>query len=435
MKHTKLQIFLMAGAAFIFLAPSTFAQEPHSSEVHTYKQSIYNTGPVLTLQDAIKKAVEASPRLRSAKAELNAARGAEDQAGYWSNPEFAFEAENIAGSGQYGRTNSAEYTYGLSQKVELGGKRSARKNIARAEREAAYTNLLAERLNLARDIRIAYSSVLAEAEALKLAIDQEKQAKGILATVSARVDAAAEPEIQRSKAEVAYATSVISREQEERQLKVAKVKLAGLWGGSNLDASLEHAYFFELRAPRALNVYSEKLDRLPDIQRLNYVKASRKSFLQFEQAQAIPDPRFSLGVRDFRESGEQALVFGVSFPIPILHQNGGNIAKAQAEVIRAESDSRQAVLMLEQQLVENWHNWNSAYLEAEKLKTQLLPIAERAFRLARAGYEKGKFPYLEVLDAQRTLFDARAQYHNSLKRYHTSLAHVERLTTTVGGES
>lgn len=435
MKHLKLQTLLMAGAIFVSQAPPVFAQEPHSSKIHTFTKSIYNTGPVLTLQDAIKKAVDASPRLRSAKAGLDAARGAEDQAGYWTNPEFAFDAENIAGSGQFGRTNSAEYTYGLSQKVELGGKRSARKNIARAERKAARTNLLAERLNLARDIHIAYSLVLSEAESLKLAVDQEKLAKGILATVSARVDAAAEPEIQRSKAEVAYATSVIVREQEERQLKVAKVKLAGLWGASKLDVSLEHAYFFELRAPAALKIYRDKLDRLPDIQRLNYVKASRKSTLKFEQAQAIPDPHFSLGVRDFRESGEQAFVFGVSFPIPILHQNGGNIAKARAEVLRAESDSRQAVLMLEQQLVENWHDWNSAYLEAEKLKTQLLPIAERAFRLARSGYEKGKFPYLEVLDAQRTLFDARAQYHNSLKRYHTSLANVERLTTTVGDES
>ncbi len=435
MKHSKLQTVLMAGAVFIFQAPPVTAQEPHNSEVHTNKKSIYSTDPVLTLPDAIKKAVEASPRLRSAKAGLDAARGAEDQAGYWSNPEFAFEAENIAGSGQFSRADSAEYTYGLSQKVELGGKRSARKNIARAKHEAARTNLQAERLNLARDTHIAYSSVLAEAEALKLALDQEKLAKDILATVSARVDVAAEPEIQRSKAEVAYATSVIVREQEERRLKIAKVELAGLWGASKLDVSLDRTYFFELRAPEAFNIYRGKLDRLPDIQRLNYVKASKKSSLRFEQAQAIPDPRFSLGVRDFRESGEQAFMFGVSFPIPILHQNGGNIAKARADALRAESDSRHAVLMLEQQLVQNWHDWNSAYLEAKKLKTKLLPIAERAFKLARAGYEKGKFPYLEVLDAQRTLFDARAQYHNSLKRYHTSLANVERLTTTVGGES
>ena len=433
MKHIKIQTLLMASAIFTFPIPSAIAQEPHSPEAH--QQSIYNGGPVVTLQGAIEKAVEASPRVRSAAAGVEAAKGAEDQAGYWSNPEFEFEVENIGGSGQFGGTDVAEYSYGLSQTVELGGKRSARRNIALAEREAAYTNLQAERLNLTRDIHVAYSSVLAEAEALKLAIDQEKLAKGILATVSRRVKAAAEPEIQRSKAEVAYATSIIAREQGERQLKVAQAKLATLWGAPKLDVVLDHAHFFELRAPGALTSYREKLQGLPDIQRLNYVKSSKRSSLKFEQAQAIPDPSFSVGVRDFRESGDQAFMFGVSFPIPIFNQNSGNIAKAQAQVIQAESDVRLAELLLEQQLVESWHDWNSAYSEATKLKSQLLPVAERAFKLARSGYAKGKFPYLEVLDAQRTLFDARAQYYNSLKRYHTSRANVERLTTTIGGDS
>ena len=416
------------------LPQPTWAAEPHGSDAHQYEESIYNNGPVVTLSDAIQKAIDASPRLKSAAAGLEAAKGAEDQAGYWPNPELGFEAENVAGGGQFSGTDSAEYTYGLSQRVEIGGKRSARKNAAQAVREAANSDVLAERLNLERDIHIAYSEVLAEAEALKLAIDQEQLAKGVLATVSKRVDAAAEPEIQRSKAEVAYATSVIAREQEERQLKIAKEKLARLWGASTLDVSLDHAHFFELQAPTAIHSYREKLDRIPDMQRLAYLKAEKESLLELEKAQAIPDPNFSLGVRDFRDSGDQAFIFGVSLPIPVLNQNSGNVAKARAEVTQVESDARQAELMLEQQLTENWQQWNTAFSEAERMQTTLLPAAEKAFKLARSGYEKGKFPYLEVLDAQRTLFNARAQYHDSLKRYHSARANVERLTNATGDQ-
>ena len=416
------------------LSQPTWAAEPHGSDAHQYEESIYNNGPVVTLDDAIQKAIDASPRLKSVTAGFEAAKGAEDQAGYWPNPELGFEAENVAGGGQFSGTDSAEYTYGLSQTVEIGGKRSARKNAAQAVREAANSDVLAERLNLERDIHIAYSEVLAEAEAVKLAIDQEKLAKGVLATVSKRVDAAAEPEIQRSKAEVAYATSVIAREQEERQLKIAKEKLARLWGASKLDVSLDHAHFFDLQAPTAIHSYREKLDRIPDMQRLAYMKAEKESLLELEKAQAIPDPNFSLGVRDFRDSGDQAFIFGVSLPIPVLNQNSGNVAKARAEVTQIESDARQAELMLEQQLTENWQQWNTAFSEAERMQTTLLPAAEKAFKLARSGYEKGKFPYLEVLDAQRTLFNARAQYHDSLKRYHSARANVERLTNVTGDQ-
>ena len=148
----------------------------------------------------------------------------------------------------------------------------------------------------------------------------------------------------------------------------------------------------------------------------------------------IPDPTFSLGVRDFRDSGDQAFVVGVSLPIPVFNQNSGNVAKAHAEVTQIESDARQAELMLGQQLTENWQEWNTAYGEATRMQAKLLPAAEKAFKLARAGYEKGKFPYLEVLDAQRTLFNARAQYHDSLIRYHTARANVERLTSTAGAQ-
>lgn len=416
------------------LSQPTWAAEPHGSDAHKYEDSIYNNGPVVTLDDAIKKALDASPRLKSATAGLEAAKGAEDQAGAWLNPKLGFEAENVAGGGQFSGTNAAEYTYGLSQTIEIGGKRSARQGAAKAMREATQTGVLAERLNLERDIHIAYSGVLAEAEALKLAIDQEELAKGVLATVSERVDAAAEPEIQRSKAEVAYATSVIARQQEEKQLKVAKEKLARLWGTSKLDVSLDHSHFFELQAPGAFHTYREKLDQIPDMQRLSFMQAEKESLLDLEKAQVIPDPTFSLGVRDFRDSGDQAFVLGVSLPIPVLNQNSGNVAKAHAEVTQIESDARQAELMLGQQLTENWQEWNTAYGEATRMQAKLLPAAEKAFKLARAGYEKGKFPYLEVLDAQRTLFNARAQYHDSLIRYHTARANVERLTSTAGAQ-
>lgn len=416
------------------LSSAAWAEAPHSPDAHKYEASIYNNGPVVTLDDAIKKALDASPRLQSVTAGLDAAKGAEEQAGYWQNPSIGFEAENVAGSGNFSGTDSAEYTLGINQTVEIGGKRGARQNAARAFRESANVDVLAERLNLERDVHIAYEEVLAEAEAVKLAYEMEKLAKSVLGSVSKRVNAAAEPEIQRSKAEVAYSTSVIAREQEERQLEVAKQKLVRLWGESDFNISLDHGHFFELESPAPLASYREKLNDIPDMQRLAFAKAEKESLLDFERAASIPDPTFSLGVRDFRESGDQAFVLGVSLPIPVLNQNQGNIAKARAELSQAESDARQLELSLEQQLIENWQQWDTAYSEANRLQEKLLPAAEKAFRLARSGYNKGKFPYLEVLDAQRTLFDARSQYHGALKRYHTARANVERLTTSIGEE-
>jgi len=35
------------------------------------------------------------------------------------------------------------------------------------------------------------------------------------------------------------------------------------------------------------------------------------------------------------------------------------------------------------------------------------------------------------LDAQRTLFDARAKYHTALKQYHVARANIELITTPI----
>lgn len=416
----------------VLLSHQLLAKEPHSSGSHNYVESIYKTSSVLTLPNAIKRAIKASPRLKSVQAKLDATEGQKKQAGSWKNPELSFEAENIAGDDDFGGTRNAEYTYGLKQTIEIGGKRPARKNVAAAINKATQASVLSELLTLERDVHIAYADVLAEAEAVKLALEQEQLAKDVLNIVSKRVRAAAEPDIQQSKAEVAHATSVIAREKEERDLRIAKEKLARLWGASTLDVSLDHAHFFDLTGPELLKVYQDKFSNIPDIQRLRFLQVEKSALLELEKAQAIPDPTFNLGVRDFKAHSEQAFIFGVSLPIPILNQNSGNIAKAQAEVTQSQADAQQAQLVLEQQLVENWEQWHTSFSKIEHLEKSLLPAAEKAFKLARSGYEKGKFPYLEVLDAQRTLFSARAQYHNALKTYHASRANVERLTTSTG---
>ena len=55
------------------------------------------------------------------------------------------------------------------------------------------------------------------------------------------------------------------------------------------------------------------------------------------------------------------------------------------------------------------------------------PAAGTAFDAASEGYRQGKFGYLDVLDAQRTLFEARGQFIETLTAYHKAVADIEHL--------
>ena len=125
------------------------------------------------------------------------------------------------------------------------------------------------------------------------------------------------------------------------------------------------------------------------------------------------------------------MVAGLSIPLPIFNWNSGNTSSARAELDQARNNELGAKLSLEQNLIEEWKNWQISYQTADRLRNTILPTAQKAFKVAKSGYEKGKFPYLEVLDAQRTLFDARAKYHVALKQYHVARANIELITTPI----
>ncbi len=415
-----------------FLSRSeSYAYEPHTSKGHKYEESIYQNSKVITLEEAITLGLEFSPEVKSSKAGIAVARGLEKQAGYWHNPNFEIEAENIAGTGPYTNSNSAEYTYSLSQSIDINGERVARKRAASQIKKAADSNLRASKLNIVRNVHVAYASVLAEAEALKLAKEQEILAKQILKTVSKRVNAAREPEIQKIKATVAYEGAVITTNQEKQQFNSAKQNLAKLLGKETLDVSLDHSHFFDLVAPKPIATYQAKLSESPILKRFYYLSKEKEFAFDLEIAKKVSNPTVKLGIREFKGSGEKALVAGLSIPLPIFDQNSGNTYSARAELNRARNNELGAKLSLEQSLIEEWRNWQISYQTADKLRNTILPTAKKAFKVARSGYEKGKFPYLEVLDAQRTLFDARAKYYIALKQYHIARANIELITNPI----
>ena len=64
------------------------------------------------------------------------------------------------------------------------------------------------------------------------------------------------------------------------------------------------------------------------------------------------------------------------------------------------------------------------------LRSAVLPGAQQAFDAVTEGYRLGKFGFLDVLDAQRTLIAGGGQYLRALSDYHKAAADVERLIGT-----
>jgi cobalt-zinc-cadmium efflux system outer membrane protein len=165
----------------------------------------------------------------------------------------------------------------------------------------------------------------------------------------------------------------------------------------------------------------------PDIARWVKETEQRTAALELEKAKTIPDLTVSGGVRHFSDKNDSAFVFGVSIPIPLFDRNQGGMKEAKYRLAKAREESRAAEAKAGSSLAESYQSLAFSNEQAMTLKNQVLPAAEHSFAAAGEGYREGKFDFLEFLDAQRTLFEARRKYLESIISYHKAKADVERL--------
>lgn len=398
---------------------------PAQAKKPTHKETPVATSDSggLTLDDVIRQSVEYSPQLRGLKDGIDAEKGSLLQAGKRPNPVLSFEAENIFGNKSNSGTRSAEYTAGVQQTLEMGGKRAARAAVGGRKVDLAGKLYGAGGVDVVKDITLSWAQAVSSQEKLKVAEKQKKLSGEMLKSVSDRVAAAAEPGIQRSKAEVAYNNSIIELEKARLDYKAAKNALS-ISSGLPSTIRLDSKSFYKIAPAPA----EAGLERSPELAARQSQTEVAKAALELEKANAAQDITFGVGVRDSRDSNAQSFVGSISIPFPLFNRNEGEIARAAHEQSRAEHELRQAKNDMQAGLATALANMDSAYIEAKELKAKILPSAEKAFSQAREGYKAGRYPYLDVLDAQRTLSEMRVQYIEAVKTYQLTKAEVDRMT-------
>jgi cobalt-zinc-cadmium efflux system outer membrane protein len=121
------------------------------------------------------------------------------------------------------------------------------------------------------------------------------------------------------------------------------------------------------------------------------------------------------------------VVFQFSLPLPVFDRNRGTVLAAGRDLARARADQAAAELSVRTTLVRRHADLAAAFEEAAMLRERSIPSAEQGFAGTRDGYRQGLFNGYDVLAAQRTLFDLRAQEVEALLAYHHARADVERL--------
>ncbi|MBS4164400.1 Uncharacterized protein PRO82_001728 [Candidatus Protochlamydia amoebophila] len=384
---------------------------------------------ILDLNQAVYRVLTASPSLQIAKKESSAKYFSVKQAQLAPSPILSYEIENFSGRRTWKGWNHREESYIWSQLFETGDKRQIRTQAASYRYYAAMVGYDISKLILLNRLHRAFIQVAANQEFLKNAIQQSQIAKEMLDIATKKVEAGKVSLIQQNKAQVAYSVTLINSEKAQINLKNAKRRLSLLWAETCPDFKTVLFPFFDLEMPKELQTYIEDLCNQPEITQLLYQFQNAKHHWRLEKANRLPDVTMQVGYKINYEEKNQGLIAGVSIPIPIFNQNQGNISEAYFEMLKVDDQKRWLALTLQSKLSIIHEEFNRSYLEAQEIQSKTLPLAKQAFELAYKGYLEGKFEYLEVLDAQRTLFEITENYIQTLINYHTKRADMDYLNS------
>lgn len=383
---------------------------------------------IISLSNAVDTALKNNPNLKAFKYEISSLEGIKIQAGLLPNPEADFEAEDFLGRKDLSGFRGSQYTLSASQLFELGGKRSNRVNVAESRFNSAQGEYEILVLDLIAQVKSAFFALYRIHHQISLQEKFIQINEDILKTVSERVKAGRTSPAEESKVKVALINSRIELQRLQRDYESANTGLNSLLGttGKNFIPSTD--LFEKLLTPPNKDGILGDLENIPSIKNLNYEIDFRKASLELERSQAIPDLTVNLGVRYLNELKTNSFVAGLSIPLPIFNRNQGNIQSAEVRIRQMDDIINAQKLSVISSLNTSLNNLLSAYNNAVQLRENILPESEKAYEITRQGYLQGRFAFIDLLDAQRTLFEPQTQYLLEISDYYNSLIEVENIT-------
>ena len=384
----------------------------------------------LDKETAFQKALQNNPTYTAALATIDAADGSRLQASLPPNPYAVFEIENFAGEDENEGFDGAELTLGIEQKIEMGGKRSNRTKVADFSFQISKEKAKAQALSLLAETDYAYMRLAVAQERMALAGKRLALADKTHEIVKKRVGIARSAEIEHTKADIEQAAAGVEQRKAEQEVITAQNDLARLLGrmdAADLDVDADLNALPELVERNAL---LDALRNAPQMQAQEFAKMQARSSLDLARSQAVPDPTFGLGIRRFNENDSTALVAGVSFPLQVFNRNQGGIAEAKANMIKADAENHAAGLALRQTAIQAWESFAASLVEAKRYQSEIIPSARKAYKQADDGYSRGAFGFLDLLDAQRVLYEVQEARLDSLLSVYEAKAQTDFLMGT-----
>ncbi|HEY7029192.1 MAG TPA: TolC family protein [Gemmatimonadales bacterium] len=373
----------------------------------------------LTLAQALSQARSARGQVMTATARVAAARAGFRQAGTIPNP---------TGNYEYTEDTPRQHLT-FDQSFDWLLTRGPSRDAANASITGAIADSAQLEADLAAEVRRAFYSLVAARQLHALVVAQAATADTLADIAEHRFKSG---DISRFEADAALL------EAQRVRLNLSRAREVETVAGAEFSRTLGLSEV--TRVPVAAGRLDEGLDgpsmilapieaEIPGIQRATAESTAATLRLRATKRAWIPLPSVIAGAEwsDPGSPGETLGLIGVSLPLPLWNQGGGNSAAALSEADIAAAGAREARLAAKASLASAETRLAEAAGRARLSRDSLFPAAGRLRQQATLAYQAGETGILPVIEALRAEREISASTVDELLSFQEAVAEWNRL--------
>ena len=360
----------------------------------------------IRLADLLRALDAVSPDVAAAEDEVRAASGRAWQAGLHPNPSLEFTREGPLDRRPWGRT---AFTVGVRQPIVVSDRRRLAVNAELADRDVRRLDVEEVRRRVLGEARAAFVELVYLRDAIALHREMIGLAQKTLDLARERVEAKVAIDVEALKPELEVRSLQSTLVGLERQRDGARAVLEASLGGLTVPVD---RFVREPVAPLANDGLGNLVQRVrethPAARAARQAVEAAREGLTLARTASRPDISVGVAVgRDFDENDFIAEI-GVEIPLAVFDAGQGRIFESEALVSKARREAEAVEVRLAVELSRWYGEYETARARLDEMRERILPLAERSLEATREAYRNARLEFLDLLDAQRTLLEARA---------------------------
>lgn len=397
--------------------------------------------PRLTLEEAVRLAVERNPNLAAARNSVEIAEAGRIDARVRPNPAFTFESGSypLFESPRPSFWGNQEVTLRFDQELELAGRRRLRTQAADTGVSAAGAGFDDQQRRLELEVRRAYFTVVlakADVDVSQAALDEIDRVIGLNRARYQQGEISG-GELRRVQVErLKFVDDLFAAQLAQKNARSA---LLALFNAPNLGIEFDVTEPLNITAPgggvapAALDpnvLRTQALSARPDL--LAAQRAVQRADTETALQRALRTPNITVGGGYRRDFGSDGVVFGMTVPLPLSNRNQGGLARAEAERRQASNlaAATAASVALDVQQAVNASDISRA--RVQYIEGEYLTPARESRDIVLAAYRLGTADLIDFLDAQRAFRDTVRTYNRALYELRLSLFQLSAATGEAG---